>query len=117
MHEMALMGDILNLIQEDALTKNINKLSAIELEVGELSNAMPDALQMAFAIYKEQNPFLFTEKAKLIIKTEEAEAECIFCQTKYKPDLKISICPECNMPSGKIIAGETFQVLSYEGES
>lgn len=116
MHEMALMGDILNLVQEDALTRNIKKLKMIELIVGELSNAMPDALRMAFAIYKEQNPALFTKDAELRIVFEKAEAECIFCHTKYQPDMKISICPTCQMPSGKIIAGETFQVLSYEGE-
>lgn len=116
MHEMALMGDILNLVQEDAVTRNIKRLKMIELIVGELSNAMPDALKMAFAIYKEQNEDLFTQDAELRLVIEEAEAECIFCQTKYRPDKKITICPSCQMPSGKIIAGETFQVLSYEGE-
>ena len=116
MHEMALMGDILNIIIEDAEKKDIKQFHKIELMVGELSNAMPDALEMAFAIYKEQNPTLFTEGASLHIQFEEAVSECIFCKTVYKPDLKISICPSCNMPSGKLIAGETFQVLSYEGE-
>jgi hydrogenase nickel incorporation protein HypA/HybF len=116
MHEMALMGDILNLVQEDAMTRNIKKLKMIELLVGELSNAMPDALQMAFTIYKEQNKALFTADAELRMVIEEAEAECIFCHVKYKPDMKITICPACQMPSGKLTAGETFQVLSYEGE-
>ena len=116
MHEMALMGDILNIIIEDAEQKGIKQFNKIELIVGELSNAMPDALKMAFAIYKEQNPQLFSEDASLHIEHEEALSECIFCQTTYKPDLKISICPSCNMPSGKLISGETFQVLSYEGE-
>lgn len=117
MHEMALMGDILHLIQEDALTKNIKTLSRVELIVGQLSNAMPDALEMAFIVYKEQNPFLFTKNARLVIQKEEAEAECFLCQRRYKPDQRISICPHCHCPSGKIITGETFQVLSYEGES
>ena len=116
MHEMALMGDILNIIIEDAEQKGIKQFNKIELIVGELSNAMPDALKMAFAIYKEQNPQLFSEDASLHIEHEEALSECVFCQTTYKPDLKISICPSCNMPSGKLISGETFQVLSYEGE-
>ena len=116
MHEMALMGDILNIIIEDAEQKGIKKFNNIELLVGELSNAMPDALEMAFAIYKEQNPQLFSENASLHIEHEEALSECVFCQTRYKPDLKISICPSCNMPSGKLISGEAFQVLSYEGE-
>lgn len=116
MHEMALMGDILNIIIEDAEKKDIKKFHKIELIVGELSNAMPDALKMAFEIYKEQNQSLFSKEASLHIQHEEALAECIFCNTVYKPDLKISICPSCNMPSGKLISGETFQVLSYEGE-
>ena len=116
MHEMALMGDILNIIIEDAEQKGIKKFNNIELLVGELSNAMPDALEMAFAIYKEQNPQLFSKNASLHIEHEEALSECVFCQTRYKPDLKISICPSCNMPSGKLISGEAFQVLSYEGD-
>lgn len=115
MHEMALMGDILNIIQEDAETRGINQLEKIELTVGELSNAMPDALQMAFAIYKEQNPHLIASEATLLIHMEEAKAECIFCNCHYTPTNRISICPSCNMPSGKLISGETFQVLSYEG--
>ncbi|WP_019241706.1 hydrogenase maturation nickel metallochaperone HypA/HybF [Bacillus sp. AP8] len=116
MHEMALMGDILNIIKEDAEKKEINTIKKIELVVGELSNAMPDALTMAFEIYKEQNPLFISQSAKLLIQLEESKAECVFCNTTYKPDLKISICPNCNMPSGKLIAGETFQVISYEGD-
>lgn len=116
MHEMALMGDILNIIIKDAEEKGIKQFSRVDLIVGELSNAMPDALKMAFEVYKEQNAQLFTKDASLHIQLEEAKAECIFCKTVYKPDFKISICPSCQMPSGKLISGETFQVLSYEGE-
>jgi len=116
MHEMALMADILNLIQEDAYQKKIVKLSSVEIIVGELSNIMPDALEMAFAIYKEQNPFLFTEQATLLIYIEAAEAECVLCKTVYKPSQKLSICPNCHFPSGRMISGETFQIQSYEGE-
>lgn len=116
MHEMALMGDILNIIKDDAEVKQINKISKIELIVGELSNALPDALSMAFEIFKEQNPHFISRNAILHMQIEESKAECIFCETIYKPDQKISICPNCKMPAGKLIAGETFQVLSYEGE-
>lgn len=116
MHEMALMGDILNIVLEDAHKKDIKKIQKIELLVGELSNAMPDALTMAFSIYKEQNTHVFTNNAALFIEKEEAISQCIFCDTTYKPDTKISICPSCSMPAGKLISGETFQVISYEGE-
>ena len=117
MHEMALMGDILKIIEEDALVKGINKIEKIELIVGEISNAMPDALQMAFSIFKEQNQHFFMETAMLIIHTEEAKAKCVLCETEYTPDQRISVCPQCNFPSGKIISGETFEIISYEGSN
>ncbi len=115
MHEMSLMGEVLNIIQEDALTKGIKTIDKVELTVGEISNVLPDALMMAFEIFKEQNPYLINSEAKLQIHFEEAQAECIFCGKIYKPEQKIAQCPVCQIPSGKVTSGETFQVLSYEG--
>jgi hydrogenase nickel incorporation protein HypA/HybF len=115
MHEMALMGDILELVREDAAEKGLHKIEKVELIVGEIANAMPDALRMAFDIFREQHPHFFTERAELVIHLEEAEAECVLCGKKYSPDQKIALCPNCNVPSGKVLTGESFQVLSYEG--
>lgn len=115
MHEMALMGDILKIIEEDSVEKGIKQIEKIELIVGDISNAMPDALHMAFSIFKEQNASFFSSNAQLIIIKEEAKAKCVLCDTEYIPDAKLTFCPICQFPSGKIISGETFQILSYEG--
>ncbi|WP_071459883.1 hydrogenase maturation nickel metallochaperone HypA/HybF [Bacillus massilinigeriensis] len=115
MHEMALMGDILQIIQEDAAGKGIEKIQKVELIVGDISNALPDALEMAFEIFKEQNLHFFEKGARLVIHREEAKAECILCGKEYIPDQKLAFCPDCSMPSGKMVSGETFQILSYEG--
>jgi hydrogenase nickel incorporation protein HypA/HybF len=117
MHEMALMGDIIQLVQEDAAANGIVKIEKIELLVGEIANAMPDALRMAFEIFRDQNPQLFSERAELVIQVEEAKAKCVLCGLEYRPYQKMALCPSCNIPSGKVLAGETFQVLSYEGSN
>jgi len=117
MHEMSLMGDILQLVQDDAAVNGIRKIEKVELIVGEIANAMPDALRMAFAIFREQNLHLFTETAVLVIHLEEARAKCVLCGEEYKPDQKLALCPSCHVPSGKVLTGETFQVLSYEGSN
>ena len=117
MHEMSLMGDILQLVQEDAAGKKINKIEKVEIIVGEISNAMPDALQMAFDIFRDQNLHLFHQDARLVIHSEEARAECVICGELYRPHQKIALCPNCKIPSGKVLSGETFQVLSYEGSN
>jgi hydrogenase nickel incorporation protein HypA/HybF len=115
MHEMSLMGDILQLVQEDAAEKGITKIDKVELVVGEISNAMPDALRMAFEIFRDQNLHLFDKDAQLIIHIEEAKAECVLCGLQYHPSQKIALCPACQIPSSKVLSGETFQILSYEG--
>lgn len=117
MHEMSLMGDILQLVQEDAAEKGINQIERVEIIVGEISNAMPDALRMAFDIFRDQNLHLFKKEAQLVIHLEEAKAECVICGEQYRPEQKIALCPSCQVPSGKVLSGETFQVLSYEGSN
>lgn len=115
MHEMALMGDILRLVEQDARTRNLRKIDKIELIVGDLSNAMPDALEMAFDVFKARGLGMLSEKALLVIHREKAKAKCVVCGCEYTPGHRLSICPDCSMPGGKIIAGETFKVQSYEG--
>jgi hydrogenase nickel incorporation protein HypA/HybF len=115
MHEMALMGEVIHIIKEDAASKRIIKIDMVELLVGEISNAMPEALMMAFDVYKEQNAHFIDKNARIVIQIEKAVAECILCSKSYVPDNRISFCPVCDLPSGKIVAGESFQILSYEG--
>lgn len=117
MHEMALMGDILNIIQEDIQNRNFTKVTKVELIVGELSNAMPDALEMAFDIYKTDGlDISFLDKnSQLIIVKEKAIAQCTVCSEEYIPDHKLAFCPNCEIPTGRLISGETFKIKSYEG--
>ncbi len=115
MHEMALMGDILQLIEKDARSRNMEKIEKVELIVGDLSNALPDALEMAFTIFRARGLALLSEQSELVIKKEAARAKCTVCGFEYNPDARLSICPKCSLPSGILTAGETFKVQSYEG--
>lgn len=115
MHEMALMGDILQLVENDARSRDIKHIEKIELVVGDLSNALPDALEMAFEIFRARRLALLSEESQLLIIKEAARAKCTVCGHEYNPDTRISICPECRLPSGILTAGETFKVQSYEG--
>lgn len=115
MHEMALMGDILQLVEDDARSRNLKRIDKIELVVGDLSNAMPDALEMAFDVFRARGLAMLTGESHLVILKEIAKAECSVCGYQYIPDTRLSICPECALPSGRLIAGETFKVQSYEG--
>lgn len=115
MHEMALMGDILQLVEKDANSRNINQIEKIELIVGDLSNALPDALEMAFEAFRSRGISRLSPTAQLVIEKEHARAKCTVCGHEYVPDARLTICPKCQLPSGLLITGETFKVQSYEG--
>ncbi|MBO2533038.1 hydrogenase nickel incorporation protein HypA/HybF [Planifilum fulgidum] len=115
MHELALMGDILSLVRRDARKRNFSTIERIEVVVGELSNVLPGALDMAFEIYKRRGEEMLDPEAELVIVREEARARCTVCGREYAPERLIALCPHCNMPSGMIVSGETFCVRSYEG--
>lgn len=115
MHEMALMGDILQLVERDAISRNIHRVDKIELVVGELSNALPDALAMAFEVFRARGLARLSSDAQLMMIKEDAKAMCTVCGHEYEPDTRLSICPKCHLPSGRLTAGETFKVQSYEG--
>ncbi|RBW70962.1 hydrogenase maturation nickel metallochaperone HypA [Bacillus taeanensis] len=115
MHEMALMQDVIAVVEEDAKRMGIKKVKKMELIVGDLSNVLPDALLMAFSIYKADGSTLLTNDAQLIISREKAKAQCSSCKDTYVPGYKLSICPKCEKPNGELIEGETFAVYSYEG--
>ncbi|UQD51038.1 hydrogenase maturation nickel metallochaperone HypA [Bacillus methanolicus] len=117
MHEMALMEEIVRLIEQDAIKRNIHAVIKVELIVGALSNALPEALELAFDAYKLQKDNRLTEDAQLIIHFERAKAFCPICEQEYEPKSRLVQCPSCMLPSSQITAGETFRVLSYEGSS
>lgn len=115
MHEMALMGEIVELLEQDAMIRNIHAITRVEVKVGTLSNVLPEALEMAFDAYKLQPTNRLTETAQLIIHIEQAKAVCVICGQEYEPASRIAQCPSCQFLGGKMVAGETFQLLAYEG--
>lgn len=117
MHEMSLMGEVVELVSKDANLRGFTKVEKIDLIVGDFSNALVDALELAFLYFQQLKIGLLDEKSKLHIIREAALAKCQSCLYEFEPDYKIALCPKCHLPTSILIAGETFRVESYEGSS
>lgn len=115
MHEMSLMSEIIRLVSEDAVARGIRKVNKIEVIVGDLSNVLPDALELAFMFFQRQQSSVIDEGTELHIIREVAKAQCQSCHCEFHPDYKVALCPECEVPSSLLVSGETFRVESYEG--
>ena len=115
MHEMSLMSEIIQLVSEDAAARGFKKVNRIDVIVGDLSNVLPDALELAFLFFQKQGGSLIGEESELHIIREAAKAQCPKCKCEFQPDYRIALCPECGFPGSQLVTGETFRVDSYEG--
>ncbi|RUL48632.1 MULTISPECIES: hydrogenase maturation nickel metallochaperone HypA [Lysinibacillus] len=115
MHEMSLMHEIIQLVSEDAKSRGFYKVKQIQVIVGDLSNVLPDALELAFFYFSKKKMGLLDEESQLKIIHEKAIAQCQTCLHKFEPDFRLALCPKCGLLNGFLISGETFQVESYEG--
>jgi hydrogenase nickel incorporation protein HypA/HybF len=115
MHEMSLMSEIINIVSEDARLRGFKKVDKIDVIVGDLSNVLTDALELAFFHFQKQGFGILDGNTKLDIIREVAKAKCQTCLFEFKPDYRIALCPKCGLANCLLISGETFRVESYEG--
>ena len=115
MHEMSLMSEIIKIVSEDARLHGFDKVDQIEVIVGDLSNVLPDALELAFFYFRKEGISLLDENTELHIIREVAKAKCQSCLLEFEPDYQIALCPKCGLPNCFLISGETFRIESYEG--
>lgn len=115
MHEMSLMLEIIKIVSEDARLHGFRKVNKIDVIVGDLSNVLPDALELAFFHFRKQGLGILDENTELEIICEAAKAKCQTCLFESIPDYRLALCPKCGLPNCLIISGETFRVESYEG--
>lgn len=116
MHEMSLMSEILKIVSQDAVLHGFCKVTQIEVIVGDLSNVLPDALELAFFhLRKDTVSFPINEKTELHIIRVPALSKCQNCHLEFEPDYQLARCPRCGIPDCLLISGEAFRVDSYEG--
>ena len=103
---MSVMQGIIDVIRKSAEENNINQIRKVKLVVGQMANAIPDALEMAFTMQKPEGPF--TENAELEIEFVRTRVKCNECESEF--------CPQCNGLDTYVIDGEQLYVDYYEGD-
>ncbi|WFD12261.1 hydrogenase maturation nickel metallochaperone HypA [Tepidibacter hydrothermalis] len=113
MHEVSIMGEIFDVIKENADNHNLKKVNKIVLKIGEFTCVQESALRFAFeAFSKDTN----VEEADFIIDKIEASAKCDNCEETFKVNFTNKVCPKCNTFSNNIITGYELLLDEIEGE-
>lgn len=114
MHEMALMSGVFQII-EDTLKKHpeVEKVVLVRLEVGKLTNAVPDALEMAFQAFSKGTK---AEDAKLEIDIVPLTLACTICGHVSTYEEACFKCASCGDIKVDVLRGRELRVDSLEVE-
>ncbi|MDO4182911.1 MAG: hydrogenase maturation nickel metallochaperone HypA [Coriobacteriia bacterium] len=114
MHELGIMTGVVEAVKGAAANACATKVYAITLSVGEMTEAIPDALEFAFDVLKESEPLL--AECELTIHMVRPKSRCLECGAEYEHDRFHMLCPECESPATTLLAGRDLRIESMEAE-
>jgi len=103
MHEIGVLTNALKTIEEIAREENIERVSKIVLEVGELTGILPTVFETFFPMLIEDWP-LFKD-AELVLQIRPGRGLCNDCQNMYNVFKHEGVCPACGSRDKTILSG------------
>lgn len=109
MHEFSIAMSIVDIASDYAQKEKAQQVREIEIEVGELSGVVVDALEFCMeAAVKES----ILEGAERKIIRQPGKARCRACSHVFEIEDLYSACPKCQHPGPEIIQGRELRVKS-----
>lgn len=117
MHEMSIATSLMSIVREEMKRHNAAKLALVRVCCGALSNVVPEALEMAFAVVNSGTEF---EGACLELREEKILLACGGCRAEFSPgpgQTRFAPCPACGRENGHTVkAGKALFIEHIEVE-
>ncbi|MEA5018789.1 MAG: hydrogenase maturation nickel metallochaperone HypA [Gordonibacter sp.] len=114
MHELGIMTGVMDAVETSAKQAGADRVLKVNLSVGEMTEAIEDALRFAFEALSEQSEYALLTGAKLEITMIKPMSRCLECGATYEHDRFHMLCPECEGFATELIAGRELQIDSIE---
>lgn len=111
MHELAIVQNIIGIIDSEAEKNSFARVVEIRLAVGEVSGVIPQCLSDFFPIASKGT---LAEGAKLVSNVLPVTVRCNTCGAEGKP--QNAKCFSCGSSDYKLVSGREFYVDSIEVE-
>lgn len=113
MHELPVVLDIVRVMNEEAEKRGFQKVTQVDLVIGELSSIIGESVQMYFEVVAENS---VCEGAKLTFEHRPATLKCKLCGKEF-PHQKDFFCPDCGGDSVLVKdTGREFYIRSFDGQ-
>ena len=111
MHELSITQSILSIALEQAKGVQANKISQINLTIGELSGIVDECVQFYFDLLSKDT---VAAEASLSFRRPPTKLRCRNCATIFLPDNLAWVCPNCHEQKIEIVSGRECYVESIE---
>jgi len=107
MHELSLLENVKEIVEEYALNQQFKKVSQITLEIGVLSCIEPDALRFGFDVVMQGT---LAEQAELILLELAGQGVCQRCHQSVSMKTLYEPCQFCGHPFITITQGTEMRI-------
>lgn len=114
MHEVSIMQALFRQLEELCQRHGATRVVSAAVEVGELSNVVPELLVQAFEAFRPVEPLL--AESRLELRPVALEAACRDCQLHFPPQKSGFRCPRCSSPKVRVTQGEDLVLRDVELE-
>ena len=114
MHETSIVNSIMRTLEMEFEQEKLNKMKAIHLKVGILSNIEPRLLHNAYSAYHLSHSGY--QDVSLHIESTELKIQCEICNHITNVKNYRFICENCDRPSKNVIQGEEMLIHKIEFE-
>ncbi len=114
MHETSIVNSIMRTLEQEFEAEKLNKMKAIHLKVGILSNIEPRLLYNAYSAYHLTYPRY--QHVELHVESTSLKIQCDVCDHITDVKQYRFICEKCERPSKNVIQGEEMLIHKVEFE-
>ncbi|MBN2215060.1 MAG: hydrogenase maturation nickel metallochaperone HypA [Bacteroidales bacterium] len=109
MHEFSIALDIVEIAVETAKANNAKTVNEVEIDVGEMSGVIYEALEFAL---QSAIKGTILENSKFRLNRIKAKAICNKCKHDFEPTDVMSVCTSCGSSDISLVRGKEMKVKS-----
>jgi len=111
LHELSITQSILSIALEKADAAKANRISQVNLVIGELSGIVGDCVEFYFEFLSKDT---IAAQASLSFHHPPTRLRCRNCATVFSPNNLDWACPSCHAQAVEIVSGRECYIESIE---
>lgn len=108
---MGIVSGVLDAVNASARNAGANRVDAIDLRIGEMTEVIEEALTFAFEALSEGT---LSEGAELRVEWVKPRSLCLECASEFDHDRFHRSCPECGSYETMLTRGRELEIASIE---